>query len=73
MFQTECAGCGLSVHDLPDDLGDREAVRDQFFEFADDGHLYCQGCVAAWGGDASWLTSGTKVANLAAEWIDPGP
>ena len=27
----------------------------------------------AWGGDASWLTTGTKVANLAAEWIDPGP
>ena len=31
MFQTECAGCGLSVHDLPDDLGDREAVLDQFW------------------------------------------
>lgn len=27
----------------------------------------------AWGGDASWLTTGARVANLAAEWIDPGP
>lgn len=47
MYQSECNGCGLSVHDLPDELGDREAVRDQFFEFADDGHLYCQGCAAS--------------------------
>jgi hypothetical protein len=23
MFQSECSGCGLSVHDLPDELGDR--------------------------------------------------
>lgn len=47
MIATECTACGLSVHDLPDELGDREVVRDQFFEFADDGHLYCQGCVAS--------------------------
>lgn len=45
MFQSECTGCGLSVHDLPDELGDREAVRELFFEFADDGHLYCNHCV----------------------------
>jgi hypothetical protein len=24
----------------------------------------------AWGGDASWLTTGTRVANLAADWLD---
>lgn len=49
MFQTECTACGLSVYDLPDDLGDRELVRDQFFDFADDGELYCNGngCVTA--------------------------
>ena len=27
----------------------------------------------AWGGDSSWLTTGTRVANLAAEWIEPPP
>lgn len=47
MYQTECNGCGLSVHDLPDELGDRESVREQFFEFADDGSLYCRGCAAS--------------------------
>jgi hypothetical protein len=47
MFQTECTACGLSVHDLPDELGDREMVREQFFEFGDDGSLYCNGCTAA--------------------------
>lgn len=44
MTKTECEGCGLSVHDLPDELGDREVVRDQFFAFDDAGDLYCQGC-----------------------------
>ena len=47
MFQTECTACGLSVHDLPDELGDREMVREQFFEFADDGSLYCRGCATS--------------------------
>lgn len=47
MYQTECAGCGLSVHDLPDGLGDREVVRDQFFDFADDGTLLCHGCASS--------------------------
>lgn len=46
MFQTTCTGCGL-VYDLPDELGDRELVREQFFEFANDGSLYCQGCAAS--------------------------
>tara|TARA_R100001244_G_scaffold6385_8_gene7506 strand:- start:3191 stop:3352 length:162 start_codon:yes stop_codon:yes gene_type:complete len=50
MYQTECTECGLSVHDLPDDLGDRETVREQFFDFADDGSLYCQGCAQAGAG-----------------------
>lgn len=45
MFQSECAACGLSVHDLPDELGDRELVREQFFSFADDGSLFCNHCV----------------------------
>ena len=44
MFQTSCTACGLDVHDLPDSLGDRELVRETFFTFADDGHLYCNGC-----------------------------
>ncbi len=47
MIQTECAGCGLSVYDLPREACDPEAVRDLFFEFAADGTLYCQGCAAA--------------------------
>lgn len=47
MFQSTCTGCGLDVHDLPDELGDRELVREQFFEFADDGSLYCHGCAAS--------------------------
>lgn len=47
MYQSECTACGLSVHDFPDDLGDRELVREQFFEFADDGSLYCRGCAAS--------------------------
>ena len=47
MTQTECNGCGLSVYDLPNEAGDPELVRDQFFDFADDGNLYCQGCYAA--------------------------
>lgn len=46
MFQTSCNGCGLDVNDLPDELGDRQLVREQFFTFADDGHLYCEGCAA---------------------------
>jgi len=45
MYQTDCTACGLSVHDLPDELGDRELVREQFFDFADDGSLYCHGCI----------------------------
>lgn len=44
MYQTDCTACGLSVHDLPDGLGDTESVREQFFELADDGSLYCNGC-----------------------------
>ena len=50
MYQQECTGCGLSVHDLPDELGDRELVREQFFTFADDGSLFCQGCAASGAG-----------------------
>lgn len=45
MFQTSCTACGLDVHDLPDELGDRELVREQFFDFADDGHLFCNHCI----------------------------
>jgi hypothetical protein len=47
MFQTSCTACGLDVHDLPDGLGDVEMVLDQFFTFADDGHLYCSGCATS--------------------------
>ena len=47
MYQTDCEGCGLSVHDLPDELGDREMVLDQFFEHDDGGALYCQSCAQA--------------------------
>jgi hypothetical protein len=47
MYQTSCTACGLDVHDLPDELGDRELVRDQFFEFDDGGDLYCQGCATS--------------------------
>lgn len=47
MYQTECTACGLSVHDLPDELGDRKMVIEQFFVFDDGGDLYCQGCAAA--------------------------
>jgi hypothetical protein len=53
MYQTECAGCGLSVYDLPHEACDPEIVRDLFFEFADDGSLYCQGCAAA--GEGTFL------------------
>lgn len=42
--QTTCCGCGLDVHDLPDEMGDRELVRDTFFTFDDGGDLYCNGC-----------------------------
>ena len=45
MYQTTCAACGLSVHDLPDEIGDVEIVLDTFFDYADDGSLYCNGCV----------------------------
>lgn len=44
MYQTSCAGCGLDVNDLPDELGDRALLRDQFFVFNDGGDLYCNGC-----------------------------
>ena len=47
MTQTECNGCGLSVYDLPHEACDPEIVIDLFFEIADDGHIYCQGCYAA--------------------------
>ena len=47
MYQTECTGCGLSIHDLPDELGDLELVREQFFGFDDGGDLYCHGCAAS--------------------------
>lgn len=50
MFQHDCSNCGLSVHDLPDELGDPEMVRDQFFEFDDGGDLYCRGCCSAGAG-----------------------
>lgn len=53
MYQTTCTGCGLDVHDLPDDLGPVEMVRDTFFQFADDGSLYCQSCVLA--GEGTFL------------------
>lgn len=45
MRLTECEGCGLSVYDLPDEAGDPELVRDQFFDFSDDGRLFCNGCL----------------------------
>lgn len=50
MYQTDCNGCGLSVHDLPDELGGREFVRESFFTHDDSGDLYCNGCAGAgWG------------------------
>ena len=47
MYQSECSACGLSVYDLPDEAGDPELVRDSFFDFADDGSLYCIGCASS--------------------------
>ena len=46
-WQTTCTGCGLSVHDLPlEELGaDEDMALAAFFQHADDGHLYCNGCV----------------------------
>lgn len=47
MYQTDCNGCGLSVYDLPDEAGDPETVREEFFGFDDSGDLYCQGCITS--------------------------
>lgn len=52
MFKTECEGCGLSVHDLPDEAGDPELVRETFFDFDDAGGLYCNGCART---EGTWL------------------
>jgi hypothetical protein len=49
MTRTSCDGCGLSVYDLPDEIGDPEMVRDQFFDFDDAGDLYCNGCAVTQG------------------------
>lgn len=48
-YQTDCTGCGLNLHDLPAEVlgADEELLLDQFFQHADDGALYCNGCVAA--------------------------
>lgn len=48
MYQTECTACGLSVHDLPG-IADPEDMLDQFFSYADDGSLYCNGCASGEG------------------------
>lgn len=52
LYQTECEGCGLSVHDLPDELGDLEIVAETFFSRDDAGALYCPGCSQVAG---TWL------------------
>ena len=49
----ECDGCGLSVHDLPDEVlafGVDEAL-EQFFDRGDDGRLLCAGCIGVPGGE----------------------
>lgn len=45
LYQADCNGCGLNVHDIPDEMGDRELVLEQFFQRDDAGDLYCRGCV----------------------------
>ena len=56
MFQTECTACGLSVHDLPDDLGDLEAVRDQFFECPHEDPMCWRDCQIYHVGQGRWAS-----------------
>lgn len=48
-YQTDCNGCGLSVHDLPDEAGDAELLLEVMFDRDDAGDLYCHGCAQSWG------------------------